>query len=671
MQMCMIGSLFLVSSVRTSVLQLLIKGRLQRAFRVRAIQEYEYSSYKYLYPFTWKVRPRTSAWYQLYVEATRRNLILPDLPEAIETVEVRQHLVASTDNQYQIAGPTSFESGNNSLGKQRGILHNKVLENINRSYCHTVSSSCTWSFVLACVALAFRPQLWISFIASNSFLIGIPKTVYDSTLQICLGRMIHFDVVIVGSGPAGLACLSGIQEQYSFDTLTDAQKLRAEKHNRGAKKKRVAVIDPSPQWMAQWRQHFSALGITVLRSPAMAHPDLFDMNALLAFATSQGRSSELVESGCGDIASLIPLGQTQVGLWKLPTTSLFLDFCNDMTKRLPHDYMCDSVVDVSKESDMDEFFHVALKSGNFVKSKAVILATGVVGCPSIPVGLATAPNVISWTQLDTLLRSKRDPTANQMTRVLVVGGGLTAVQAALKCCRGTTTSPHLTTTKVTLCSRRPLVERHFDLSLDWFDWRSSTKCMADFYGEQDYSQRLTTLRTSRSGGSVPRMYMKMVRHEVKNQRLACVVGDVEYKGLTDNGSMLVGLDQQGEETSEFDVIVLACGVNPDCTKSTLCQNLLKRWPLEVVGGYPKISDDLEWTDKLFVVGGLGSLNIGPGAANLAGMRRAAQIVANALNLRGWLREANVMRNPFDALLFSDDETDEDSDVSDSDSDPTE
>jgi hypothetical protein len=26
------------------------------------------------------VRPRTSAWYQLHVEATRRNLILPDLP---------------------------------------------------------------------------------------------------------------------------------------------------------------------------------------------------------------------------------------------------------------------------------------------------------------------------------------------------------------------------------------------------------------------------------------------------------------------------------------------------------------------------------------------------------------------------------------------------------------
>ncbi len=29
---------------------------------------------------SWKVRPRTSAWYKLYVEATRGNVMLPDLP---------------------------------------------------------------------------------------------------------------------------------------------------------------------------------------------------------------------------------------------------------------------------------------------------------------------------------------------------------------------------------------------------------------------------------------------------------------------------------------------------------------------------------------------------------------------------------------------------------------
>ena len=34
-------------------------------------------------PSPWKVRPRTSAWYSLYVEATRRNPISPDLPGTI------------------------------------------------------------------------------------------------------------------------------------------------------------------------------------------------------------------------------------------------------------------------------------------------------------------------------------------------------------------------------------------------------------------------------------------------------------------------------------------------------------------------------------------------------------------------------------------------------------
>ena len=31
----------------------------------------------------WKVRQRTSAWYKLYVEATTRNVILPDIPVAM------------------------------------------------------------------------------------------------------------------------------------------------------------------------------------------------------------------------------------------------------------------------------------------------------------------------------------------------------------------------------------------------------------------------------------------------------------------------------------------------------------------------------------------------------------------------------------------------------------
>lgn len=51
-------------------------------------------------------------------------------------------------------------------------------------------------------------------------------------------------------------------------------------------------------------------------------------------------------------------------------------------------------------------------------------------------------------------------------------------------------------------------------------------------------------------------------------------------------------------------------------------------------------------------GGLASLAVGPDAANLMGISRAAETVANALSCKVWLREeeSNVLSNPFAAFL---------------------
>jgi hypothetical protein len=65
-----------------------------------------------------------------------------------------------------------------------------------------------------------------------------------------------------------------------------------------------------------------------------------------------------------------------------------------------------------------------------------------------------------------------------------------------------------------------------------------------------------------------------------------------------------------------------------------------------------------------VVGGLASLAVGPDAANLMGIARAAETVANALSCKEWLREeeSNVLSNPFAAFLVdSDISSDEESD----------
>jgi ribulose 1,5-bisphosphate synthetase/thiazole synthase len=93
----------------------------------------------------------------------------------------------------------------------------------------------------------------------------------------------HYDLIIIGSGPAGLAALSSVQEDYSLNMLDSTQVQRAsswiKKGNR--EKKRVMVIDPNENWLDDWEKNFDILDIQFLRSPAIAHCSYFDSNALL------------------------------------------------------------------------------------------------------------------------------------------------------------------------------------------------------------------------------------------------------------------------------------------------------------------------------------------------------------------------------------------------------
>jgi hypothetical protein len=63
------------------------------------------------------------------------------------------------------------------------------------------------------------------------------------------------------------------------------------------------------------------------------------------------------------------------------------------------------------------------------------------------------------------------------------------------------------------------------------------------------------------------------------------------------------------------------------------------WGVGLVSG--EVSEDLRWGElrKLFVVGALASLQVGPDAGNLMGLRRAAHTVAKALDLQAWLRDS--------------------------------
>lgn len=531
-----------------------------------------------------------------------------------------------------------------------------------------------------------------------------------------------YDIAIIGAGPAGLATLSALRETFSLDHLTDGQRdqvlvKRQGSHNRrraGGKvktsTKRIAVIDPSGSWMSSWNANFDRLQIQFLRSPALAHPDAFDQTSLLAFSVSRGcDQTDLKASGCSDMTSLRPLSGAHNGLWNMPSTKLFRDFCEKKAQGLTHDFVKDSVSDICQEESSSltqsssAYYKLSLAtSGKQLRAKQVVLAMGALGKPIIPRGVASIPSdrLLHWKDLPspTFHGNNNNQIAipSSWSKILVVGGGLTAVQVAQLALKHKGGQDR----KVVLCSRRPLMERHLDIGLEWVDRRMAAKCQSEFY-HQPIGDRLALLKKARGGGSVPPCYVREVEALEGQGRLIRMVGDAQWIPQESSSDSLA-IDIQGQ-AHHFDGVIVACGVQPNCRTNPVCQSLLQAHDKKVqaktseeniskagldgdgddydgddsdnnddsqtedccvaakeYSGLPLVSEDLEWFPNVFVVGGMAGLNLGPDAGNLMGMRRGATLVANAMGCRSWLRESgNVYANRYS--LFEDDDSDSDSD----------
>ncbi|CAK0880514.1 unnamed protein product [Prorocentrum cordatum] len=283
-------------------------------------------------------------------------------------------------------------------------------------------------------------------------------------------------------------------------------------------------------------------GIQWLRSPAMAHPDVFDAWSLMAFARAQGRSAEMqpagadqwkdtgrVEvlgcAGCGAAEALESaqairgLQDVGSGLFGLPSSSLFSDFCAELSSRLPHTFVRERAAFIE---GCDGAFEVRLADGRSIKSRSLVLALGFPGPAIVPSAFAGLPADVAFHTED----CDRLSTLAKGQRVLVIGGGLTAVQTAqLAMRKGCHT---------TLCSRRHLVTRQFDiwvsgfrdLPLQWFDFRSQGHLRHAFWSEPA-GGRLAKIRATRGGGSVPPSYMEQLRAAEAAGQLRVVLGEVE------------------------------------------------------------------------------------------------------------------------------------------------
>ncbi|MFM8563306.1 MAG: FAD/NAD(P)-binding protein [Acidimicrobiia bacterium] len=341
----------------------------------------------------------------------------------------------------------------------------------------------------------------------------------------------------------------------------------------------LVVIDPGGEWMVAWRRRFAHLGIAHLRSPSVHHPHP-DPYALANFARERGRQRELVH----------PYG--------LPTTSLFDDFCAHVISEagLIGAVRPDAVVSVEPTGGL------RLARGAGLQPDHVIWATN----PGVESGLCESGTVVSWESAG---------SAGPGDRVAVVGGGLTAAHLVE---RALAAGAH-----VEWLTRRAIVEREFDTDPGWL----GPKEMQAFGAVTDPGERARRVDDARGGGTVPPWIMRRVLVAERSGRLCRRVGPVEID--PDDRSRPVV--RCGGTRVDVDVVWSATGDRPCTTAAAPLDQLCDELGISRQSGRPELDRSLRLSGSVVhVAGRLAQLQLGPTAGNLAGARRAGELIVGAV-----------------------------------------
>ncbi|NNM67556.1 MAG: SidA/IucD/PvdA family monooxygenase [Spirochaetales bacterium] len=384
------------------------------------------------------------------------------------------------------------------------------------------------------------------------------------------------DLVLIGSGPHNLTLAS-------FLTQTDPSWAS-----------RLAVIDPSGRWLAQWDRQMAAQEIVHLRSSSVHHPDP-DPLALRKFAP--GRSLEFYPP------------------YALPGVGVFREFCEHVITRrgLKERVFQGRVSDLVPDSGG---WNVVLSNGEALKARAAVLALGG-GSPSIP------NFALPWIEegrrdLSLLHSDEVDlgalPPGEE--RVVIVGSGLTAGHLALGALkRGY---------QVALLARRTPVFKLFDAAPGWI----GPKYMTQFHAQSDWKKRRRMILRARGRGAMTEEVRDLLAPYRRSGQLVwkarCPVSKLERSG---RGWEVVC----GRKTFTAGKVWLCTGTQIDLHGLGFLERVLADYPADWVDGLPILEESCRWPGvPLYLMGPLAGLRVGPVARNLPGARQAASRIVQAL-----------------------------------------
>jgi len=438
-------------------------------------------------------------------------------------------------------------------------------------------------------------------------------------------------------------------------------------------RKSVVVVDSNGNnWLTNWKENFDALHIKNLRSLMNAHADPYDHRTLEYYAEGRGRGAELVS-----LPNLSQKDKDFRGPYQVPSAVLFNDFHSLLARGYGiHDIVrkgnVTSIDPVGAQYDANQveepIFHVTidfadLDSPIIIKTRRVVCAMG----PCFKTGEAfweaslrkelvrvgkTYPSdrILHPFDIVPYLKSRNKQQQQQqiqhqvdikppLRRLLIVGGGITSAQLAIVAAN----APWCQT--VHLIQRSQIILRHFDVENKWMGPRRGQ--LLDDFWLLDYPERAQLLRHARRGGSIPPETLKELLDCCKKPNIDLKVQEeiqISEVYLNDDQRFHVTLDG-GFDSEEYDMVWLATGCENHIDYYEALSHLREKLPVQVICGLPVLNKCLSWRRcstkeepkwkdvlrrRLWCMGSLAGLELGPDALNLIGARHGAVRVARSI-----------------------------------------
>lgn len=348
----------------------------------------------------------------------------------------------------------------------------------------------------------------------------------------------------------------------------------------------LRIIDPNDQPLAEWKRVTENVGMEYLRSPKVHNLDT-DPLSLKHFARCRQ---------CSDDDFIFPNDR--------PSLGLFNDHAESVIEKSGLDDLC--LKGFAANIRLERDHAVITTEDSTIRARHVIVAIGSSGVLNQPGWAKRA--VADGAEICHVLEGSffRDQIP-ESGEIVVVGGGMSAVQTALSLASG---DRH-----VTLLSPHSLRQNHYDSDPGWM----GPKYLNQFRKISCFRKRRRIINEARNSGTITHdLKRELIKSQNRNECSVTIDHVENCSALTDN---LMLLNLKSGETLAANHIVLATGYANRCPGGDLLKGLISNYRLTCSEcGFPITDRSLRWHDRLFVSGALAELEVGPAARNIIGAR---------------------------------------------------